>query len=412
MKLKHLILSVFMVAGLIATRPANTPVTTNTFQLSDPTATGAVPRLTLNATGNPVISWIEKSSDKEAAFYFAISPDGGQTFGPKMQVKAPADLSVHAEGMPKLAQKKDGTWLALFEVPRPSAESRFAGDLLYTTSADNGKTWTNPAPLHRDTTPGKSHSFSDLSWLPNGEIGVVWLDDKTPGTDGRSVRFVQTKPGGGFTEEIIVDDNACQCCRTNILVDGQNRIHLSYRDLLPGKPGEIGARDMSHVVSTDGGKMFSKPTVIVADNWRVNACPHAGISVAQVGNELLATWFSGKEDATGLRLAKLGDPNPLAMIRSNRAKHPQVAAQGNQFAWVWDESVRKPGQAADEPLPAYVSRIALRTSPTGPTTFITPETISATYPAVLVTPKGTLVAYEETKEKQNAVIIVRLLDAL
>ena len=88
-----------------------------------------------------------KMGEKEAAVALAASPDGGQTLGRKMRVKAPADVSVHAEGMPKLAQKTDGTWLALFEVPRPSAESRFAGDVLYTTSVDHGQTWTTPAQI-------------------------------------------------------------------------------------------------------------------------------------------------------------------------------------------------------------------------------------------------------------------------
>jgi hypothetical protein len=383
-------------------------------QLSDSRLTGSTPRFSTDRLGNAMVSWVERESDKHVSFYFAFSTDEaghGFQFGPKIKVKVPMTLSTHAEGMPKLAQKADGTLLALVEVPRPVPESRFAGDLLYVTSSDQGQTWTDPTPVHRDTRPGTSHSFADLTRLPNGEIGIVWLDEKRPGQEGRLVKFVQTRVGGGFTDEVLVDENACQCCRTNIFVDTQQRIHLTYRDLLPGKPGEIGARDISHVVSADAGRTFSPPAVLLADNWRVNACPHAGPSVAMAGNDLFATWFSGKEDAVGLRLARLGDSKPVAMVRSPRSKHPQLTAFNGQLVWVWDEAVRKPGQPADEPMPAYCQRIAMRVTPDSPTVFITPGDVNAAYPVVLPTKNGLLLAYEGKDDRSaNTVIRYQLID--
>lgn len=288
-------------------------------RLSNPNAVAASPRLTTDAQHNPILSWVEQADDK-GAFYFARSTDGGQSFSPKIQVPAPANLSVHAEGMPKLAVKANGDMLALFEVPRPVPESRFAGDLLYVYSTDGGKTWSQPKPLHRNTAPGTSHSFSDLARLPNGEIGIAWLDEKLPGQEGRPVKFVQTLPGGGFSDEVIVDDNACQCCRTNVFVDSKNQIHLSWRDMVPSAtPGQAAARDISHAVSADGGRTFSKPTVWLVDNWQVNACPHAGPSVAETSDGVFASWFSGKEGNAGLRLARLGQAQAVAMVGTNRA---------------------------------------------------------------------------------------------
>ncbi|RIV24964.1 exo-alpha-sialidase [Fibrisoma montanum] len=376
-------------------------------RVSNPKFTGATPRLTTDAAGNPLLSWVEKESDNAASFYFARSSDGGRTFGEKVHVKAPANISVHAEGMPKLAVKADGTILALFEVSKPTADSPRASDLLYVTSADGGKTWTQPKPVHRDTTPGKGHSFSDLTRLPNGEIGLVWLDEKLSNQEGRSVKFVQTKPGGGFTPEVVVDENACQCCRTNVFADTDGRIHLTYRDLLPN-----GDRDISHVVSTDGGRTFSRPQVVFADHWTVNACPHTGPVVAQAGHELFATWFSGKEDAIGLRLARFGSPRLEAIILSSRAKHPQVVAVGDRLVWLWDESVRKPGQAEDEAMPVYSQKIALRTRPAGSTTYLTTDAVNASYPVALATSQGLLIAYEQRKGEENAVIVCRFVDSL
>ena len=379
--------------------------------VSNPEFAGAVPRLTTDAAGNPLLSWVEKTGEKEAAFYFAVSKNG-ETFGEKILVKAPANLSVHAEGMPKIAVKSDGTLLAVFEVPRPVPESRFAGDLLYTMSADNGKTWAEPKPVHQDAAPGKSHSFSDITRLPNGEIGIVWLDEKLPGQEGRPVVFAQTTKGKGFGPAVLVDENACQCCRTNVFVDSQKRIHLTYRDMLPNGAGKIADRDISTAVSTDGGKTFSKPQVVFADHWQVNACPHAGPVVAQAGNDVFMTWFSGKENATGLRLARLGSDKLVASVLSNRAKHPQVSAANGRLVWVWDESISKDGSGE---MGTFVQRIGMRTmtgQTVSATTYLTPETADATYPAVLATKNGVLVAYEQTKDKQNAVIVVRLLETL
>ncbi len=404
---------------LLATKPAPTITTLKEVRVSDPKLVGSTPRFTTDQRGNPVLSWVEKDGEK-ASFYYTVLTNGHSdglepTVGHKQKISTPATISVHAEGMPKLAFKADGTILALFEVPRPVAESRFAGDLLYVTSVDNGQSWADPKPIHRNTAPGSSHSFGDLARLPNGEIGIVWLDEKLPGREGRPVKFVETKPGGGFGPEVLVDDNACQCCRTSVFVDANNQIHLTYRDLLDKTGTEPGARDISHIVSTGrtdavGGKLFTKPQVVVADNWTVNACPHTGPALAQVGNDVFATWFSGKEGDIGLRLAKIGEPNLMAKLRSDRAKHPQVVNLNNQLVWIWDESVKRAKPGEDEP--PYAQKIALRvlTGPAdGPATYLTPERVNASYPVAVATSNGLLLAYEERSGQDNPVIVCRLV---
>lgn len=394
---------VSLLGGLVAL------FTTTETIVSNPDFVAGNPRLTVDGAGKPLLSWVEKDGDKGAAFYFALSADG-VSFGQKIRVKAPLTIATHAEGMPKVAVKSDGTVLAVFEVPRPTAESRFASDLLYTLSTDQGKTWTEPTPVHQDASAGKSHSYSDITRLPNGEIGIIWLDEKLPGREGRPVVFAQTSPGKGFGAAVLVDDNACQCCRTSIYVDARQQIHLTYRDLLPAlKPNEPASRDISTALSTNGGKSFQKPQVVFADHWQVNACPHAGPVVAEVGNELIMTWFSGKEDAVGLRLARLGADKLVSTVLSSRAKHPQVTATGSQLVWVWDEAISTNGLGD---MGSFVQRIGMRTyagQETGQTRYLTPESVNATYPTVLATKNGTLMAYEQTTGKQNTVIAVRLV---
>ncbi|GAB3969193.1 hypothetical protein GCM10028806_14830 [Spirosoma terrae] len=382
--------------------------------VSNPQSSASTPRLTTDAAGNPLLSWVEKG-EQTSKFYYALSTDGGRTFGEKKLVKTPATFSTHAEGMPKVAVKADGTVLAVFEVQQPTPESRFAGDLLYTLSTDQGKSWSEPISVHQDTSPGKkarptTRSFSDVTRLPNGEIGIVWLDEKLPNREGRPVLFAQTTKGAGFGSATVVDDNACQCCRTNVFVDAKKNIHLTYRDLLPStQKGEIASRDISTAVSTDGGKTFGKPQPVFADHWRVNACPHAGPVVAETKNGMAVTWFSGVDNSAGVRLAQLGVGQLLSIIPTTRARHPYVTATADQLIWLWDEAVSKDGSGE---MGSFVQRIGFRMvagQEASPVRYVTPETVDATYPTALATEKGILMAYEQTQAGQKTAIVTQLL---
>ncbi len=402
-----------LLAVLLLTAFKENPVQES--RLSAPNAMAASPRFTTDAQHNPILTWTEKTGDS-VRFYLARSTDGGRTFATKQRIPAPSNLSTHAEGMPKIAVAGNGTLLALFEVPHPTPDSRFAGDLLYTRSTDGGQTWSQPKPVHRDVRSGKSHSFSDLTLLPNGEIGIVWLDEKLPSKEGRPVKFVQTLPGGGFSAEVIVDSNACQCCRTNVFVDRKNQIHLTWRDLLPNlTPGQPASRDISHAVSADGGWTFSQPAVWMADHWQVNACPHAGPSVATTGDGLVAAWFSGKEGNAGLRLAQLGTTQPIATVPTNRAKHPQVANLGNRLVWVWDQTFVSETTGTDG-FSITGQQIHLQTidgQSVGPIQTLTKTGLQGANPVLWAGTNGWLVAWEERNSPTaNAVIVCRWIENL
>jgi hypothetical protein len=369
-------------------------------QISDSQNVGATPRFVKDVNGNPVLSWVEKEGDKVNRFFFAISKDGGVTFSEKMMVKVPETISTHAEGMPKMAFKKNGEIVASFEMSKPTPTERFAGNLYYVVSKDNGKTWTEPQTVHQDVTAGKSHSFSDITTLPDGQIGFVWLDEKLGKYTGRSVKFRQTLSDGTLSPEIVVDSNACQCCRTNLFIDSDKNIHILYRDMLAD-----GSRDISHVISKDGGKTFSDGKVIFDDKWKVNACPHTGPSITQVGKDLYATWFTGKENEAGVRLTKLGSGKLMDNIATNRAKHSQVSNLDNKLVLVWEQSMQK-----DE---AFFTKIGLKIFDKGTVKeeWISPDGMVCNYPVVLAVGKDLLVAYEQKKDiKSNAIITIQRIN--
>ncbi|MBN8822325.1 MULTISPECIES: sialidase family protein [unclassified Spirosoma] len=360
------------------------------------------PRLFTDQNGNPVLSWIERT-DANLSLVYRVSTDGGDTFGEPKQILLPPSTAAHGEDVPKLIFKRDGTRMVVFSLPKPTPEALRAGNLLYQTSTDQGKTWTTAQPVHRDTTAGKSHSYADLTQLPNGEIGLIWLDDKLPGNEGRSVRFTQTLASGGFGPEVIVDSNACQCCRPGIAVDKQGRIYLTYRDWLPTETGP-GARDISYVVSTDGGQSFSRPAVAGYDNWQINACPHSGPQLFVRDEAVYATWYSGASGHEGIRLTRLDKLQSPELILGPQRTHPQLTGWADgRLALVWEELI---GEA-----PNAYHQILLRTyAPDGKsrTVALTAPGELTSLPVLLPTEKGLLVAYQVWHGQDTSVTLKQI----
>ncbi|GAB4029083.1 sialidase family protein [Spirosoma gilvum] len=369
-------------------------------QLTIPKA--AFPRLSTDERGRPVLSWIERN-DTNLTLVYRIATDGGITFGEPKRILLPPATAAHGEDVPKLIFKVDGTQMVVFSLPKPMPEALRAGNLLYQTSTDQGKTWTAVQPVHRDTTAGKSHSYADLTRLPNGEIGLIWLDDKLPGHEGRTVRFTQTLPSGGFGPEVIVDSNACQCCRPGIVVDKQGRIYLTYRDWLPTETGP-GARDISYVVSTDGGQSFSQPTILANDNWQINACPHSGPQLFVHDEAVYATWYSGASGHEGIRLTRLDAPQSPEFILGPQRTHPQLTGWADgRLALVWEELIGEaPNAYRQTMLRTYTANGKSRT------VALTAAGELTSLPVLLPTEKGLLVAYQVWHGQETSVTLKQI----
>ena len=247
----------------------------------------------------------------------------------------------------------------------------------YSQSFDDGKTWTLPQPLVADTA-GYDQRYYDVSLLPDGEIGIIWLDNrKTSEQEGSSLYFASTEGRNGFRHERSLAESCCQCCRTDLFVDSKGAIHVLYRGIIRDS-----IRDMVHAVSIDGGKTFSSPRRISDDNWVLNACPHTGPAMAENNKGLHFAWFTGGSNK-GTYYTRTSDNGKNFTPRdgiSGLGSHPQIAALKNgELIIVWDESVTVGNYS--------VKRIGFqkRTDEgiSSEKIFITPETSTASYPVVL-----------------------------
>jgi hypothetical protein len=364
--------------------------------LSDSRQSATAPRLSTNHKGQPVVSWVERNDKNDVVgFYFATSVDGGETFAAKYSVPLITGVSTHAEGMPKVAFKADGTIVAAYEARRPTPESRFAGNIYYRMSTDDGLTWSAAQFVHTDTTAGQSRSFFDMTALPNGEIGISWLGERPSAEGGRPVRFAQTTPGKGFGTEMTAKEGACQCCRTNLFVDQQRQVHIFFRDILEG-----GIRDIGHVKSANGGA-FQSVGVVYNDQWRIDGCPHTGPSTAQLETALYTAWYTGAESGQGIKVSS-GDGHLLTYIDNTGAQHPQIASDGQSLALAWDQ------RAEDGSTRLCIRRLTAK-GQEGKDLWVTAAEDNAVLPSLLFTGKYLLIAYEAGNAKKRQVRWQRVL---
>src|SRR5699024_4423479 len=222
MKFKFLGLAclIFIMGACKQSSPTETQSETASFpsfQISGKGRKASCVYLTKDEHSTPIISWVEiDTASREKAFYFAKMNTGDEKFGQPVSVPIPQNTSIHEEGMPKIAVKADGTLLALFETSEPLEGSKWGlGDVRYMQSFDKGKTWTEPRSVSpEDYAAQRSSSFSGLTRLSNGQIGMAWLGThKDPSKEGRPVKFAKTIGRDSLSSPIVLDRKACECCR-------------------------------------------------------------------------------------------------------------------------------------------------------------------------------------------------------
>ncbi|MFN6945140.1 MAG: exo-alpha-sialidase [Cytophagaceae bacterium] len=359
-------------------------------------SSGQAPYLTKDHLGNTVLSWTEKDSSGDTWVYYATAEKESKNFGSALKVPASRGAAIHDESMNKLAFAANGNMIAVFEKKMPSDKNKYAGQILYSVSEDQGKNWTEPLPIHSDTTAEFSRSFFDLALLPDGEVGAVWLDGRLQlGKKGTTLFFTKTENGKRFIEDKPIGQTVCQCCRTSFLADEQGMLHVVYRNIISDT-----IRDMVHITSSDTGKTFTTPTRISADNWITDGCPHTGPSIARTAEGLHFTWFTAG-GGTGVYYCRSEDNGRSftnRLMLGHDARHPQMANAGETLAITWDEALQSHT--------GIFNRIALHIRYSGlesTTTYLTSDKDRAFYPVLSPHGNGFFVAYTREVDEKNHV---------
>jgi len=335
------------------------------------------PAFTKDAKGNVVMSWIRTISDSQRLLCYAISTDEGKTFGHPVNVTSSTNIHPHAENLPKLLFKPSGEIIAAWGASNPSPKNAYTGLICYAQSFDSGKTWSNTKRLVSDTSSYDQRYF-DMALLPGGEAAIVWLDNSNKqAMDGSDLYFAKTAGNGGFQQRKRIAQSCCECCRTAMLVDGDD-IHILFRGIVKDS-----IRDIVHIVSADEGAQFSIPKRISNDNWIINGCPHSGPAITKNDKGLHCAWYS-MGTGKGVFYCNSADNgnnfSPKDTVSFGpTARHAQIATlTDNDIAVVWDQAVK----AQDKLYNAIGLQLRNNNGKRLITQFITADSISAAFPVI------------------------------
>lgn len=357
---------------------------------------GQCPYLTKDTKGNIVLSWVRMVNDSSSVFCYAVSKDGGKRFEQPIVIPSSDNIEPHSENLPKIIFKPSGEIIALWGAANPNPKNKYSGQVFYTQSFDEGKTWNTPRPLVSDTA-SFDQRYYDVALLPNGEAGIIWLDNrKTTTKEGSGLYFASTEGKNGFQGDRLISQPCCQCCRTDLFVDTKGSLHVLYRGII-----QDSIRDMVHTVSTDGGQTFSSPQRISNDNWVIKGCPHTGPAMTENKEGLHFAWFTGGKNAGCFYTRSTTNGNSFVGYDSVSAlgSHPQMTSlpDGN-LVMVWDETVK-----AENGLNKKIG--VQKRTPAGidkGKTFLTADSTMATYPVLSAVDNNTsLVAYTEKRGGKN-----------
>jgi hypothetical protein len=225
----------------------------------------------------------------------------------------------------------------------------FTGAVLFSRSTDGGESFSPPKPVADDTSPNASQRFDALAVDATGKVVVAWTDKRDARKSGKeyagAALYVAASADSGatFAADRKIKDNACECCRLGLAVDGDGLPVVVWRDIYPPN-----YRDHSLIkFRPDGGPGGAKAgaeTRISADEWAIDVCPHHGpaASIAAAG-VYDAVWYSGGGKRVGLFYARSADGGrsftaPFAFGRQDRgAAHPAVFSRGAFVVIAWKE---------------------------------------------------------------------------
>jgi hypothetical protein len=265
-------------------------------ELSTPAAEGSSePNLAVGPDGAAYLSWIEPAGEGQHALRFAVRPAGGVWSEARTVARGPgwfvnwADFpAVFAFGERTLAAH----WLSRTGAGTYEYEVRVA------LSTDRGLSWTDAVVPHRDTTPTEHGFVSFFPW-PGGRVGVVWLDGRKTGKDGKTdpMALMQTTIGadGALGPETVLDPRVCECCQTSATRAAEGLV-VAYRDR-----SEAEVRDVATVRYAEGA--WSSPAIVAADRWEINGCPVNGPAVTAEDSLVAVAWFSAPAEKGRVQVA-------------------------------------------------------------------------------------------------------------
>lgn len=329
------------------------------------------------------VAWIATGGD-EANVYLARSEDGA-TFSEPVRVNdVPGDAAAHGQAPAQVAIGPDGEVYVVWQNNTHVEGRRFpASDLRFARSTNGGRSFGPAMHVNDDAGgPPASHTFQDIAVARDGAIHVAWIDGRagTPehagvgsaGAEGArdhavggtaavaptgsghashstgssdagpDIRIARSDDGGlSFRASVMVDRNACPCCRVSLIAGEDGEVHVAWRKIYEGSG--VDGRDIAVASSRDRGTSFAPPVRVREDGWALDACPHAGPAIAVDGaGGLHAAWYTGREGREGIHHAVAHDGARFGLAASVLTgpvppSQVRLAASGPDVWIAWED---------------------------------------------------------------------------
>jgi hypothetical protein len=220
----------------------------------------------------------------------AQSTDSGKTLSPPVKIAEHGkSLDTGSDARPQIVTDQQGNIFLAYAFFK---DANWNAQINTARSSDGGNSFTSPQTLVRD---GSSQRFPSVLIKPDGAIFISWIDKRLVATAkqsgekrlGGSIAYSSSQDGGKtFEVERFANEHSCECCRIGESLDPNNNPVVIYRAIFPG-----GIRDQaSQVITAKGAEPIRR---VADDDWKTDACPHHGPSIAVSGSgKFHVTWFT------------------------------------------------------------------------------------------------------------------------
>jgi hypothetical protein len=302
----------------------------------------------VDARGRLWVASKEPGVDQADYVVLQMSTDLGKTWSAPKRVQARAEpVAADGESRPKLAFGAKGEMYIAYTKPlaRP-----YTGEIRFVRSLDGGQSFSPPVTVHanRDEI---THRFESMIVDKTGRIFIAWIDKRDAEAarkrkevyQGAAVYYaVSDDAGASFRGDYRLAEHSCECCRIGLALNPAGTPVALWRHVF-----EPNARDHALAELTADGKP-SQAARATFDNWRVDACPHHGPSLAYSANGTRhQTWFNVVGDEGGVYYAAARPAGMLANVAgllgtpvrlgNAQAEHADVMVSGATVVLVWKQ---------------------------------------------------------------------------
>jgi hypothetical protein len=251
--------------------------------------------------------------------------------------QVPEPIGADGDARPKIAIGARGelfvTWTRPLSKP-------YTGNIRFARSLDGGRSFSAPVTVHKDSQE-ITHRFDAVTVGRDGKLFIAWVDkrdqerQKPAAYRGAAVYFaVSDDRGASFRGDFKLADHSCECCRIALLPQQDGSVLAFWRHVF-----EPNIRDHALARITAAGRMSGLRRATF-DDWRLDACPHHGPSLAaDAEGRLHAVWFSGTPGRAGAYYGRLLDGRVEGQRRvgGDSAAHPDLAIAAKRIAITWKE---------------------------------------------------------------------------